>query len=88
MLSESSRNGTDISAALRIVKAEGALNFSAVLWDSKAALVGFEALRLTFETGADAPQDKLGQSPKLRERDCVVFHTPSSKQDLSVEGKR
>ena len=83
-----------VSTALAIplksgtVSAEGDLDFRGTLGVDKEAPVGFEEIRLRFEVGTDAPQDKLDLLLKLTERYCVVFQTISSKPELTVSARR
>ena len=57
------------------VIAEGDLDFRGTLGVDKETPVGFAEIRLRFEVGTDAPQDKLDQLLKLTERYCVVYQT-------------
>ena len=57
------------------VRAEGDLDFRGTLGVDKEASVGFSEIRLRFEVGTDAPQDKLDLLLKLTERYCVVYQT-------------
>lgn len=57
------------------VHAEGDLDFRGTLGVDKAAIVGFEAIRLRFDITSDAPQEKIDQLLRLTERYCVVFQT-------------
>ncbi len=59
------------------VIAEGDLDFRGTLGVDKEAPVGFSEIRLRFEVGTDAPQDKLDLLLKLTERYCVVYQTIS-----------
>jgi uncharacterized OsmC-like protein len=68
-----------------VVRAEGDLDFRGTLGVDKAAPVGFQSIRLTFEVETDADQEKLDQLLKLTERYCVVFQTLNRKPDLAVE---
>ena len=67
------------------VKAEGDLDFRGTLGVDKAAPVGFQSIRLTFEVDTDAEPEKLDQLLKLTERYCVVFQTLNRKPELAVE---
>ena len=66
------------------VRAEGDLDFRGTLGVDKAAPVGFQSIRLTFEVDTDAEPEKLDQLLKLTERYCVVFQTLNNKPDLSA----
>ena len=71
-----------------IVIAEGDLDFRGTLGVDKEAPVGFEEIRLRFEVGTDAPQDKLDLLLKLTERYCVVYQTIRNGPKVSVSMKR
>jgi uncharacterized OsmC-like protein len=71
-----------------VVRAEGDLDFRGTLGVDKAAPVGFQSIRLTFELDTDAEPEKLDQLLKLTERYCVVFQTLNNKPDLKVELRR
>ena len=83
-----------VSTALAIplksgtVSAEGDLDFRGTLGVDKEAPVGFEEIRLRFEVGTDAPQDKLDLLLKLTERYCVVYQTIKNGPKVSVSMKR
>ena len=70
------------------VIAEGDLDFRGTLGVDKEASVGFEEIRLRFEVGTDAPQDKLDLLLKLTERYCVVYQTIKNGPKVSVSMKR
>lgn len=70
------------------VIAEGDLDFRGTLGVAKEAPVGFEEIRLRFEVGTDAPQDKLDLLLKLTERYCVVYQTIKNGPKVSVTMKR
>ena len=70
------------------VIAEGDLDFRGTLGVDKEAPVGFEEIRLRFEVGTDAPQDKLDLLLKLTERYCVVYQTIKHGPQVSVSMKR
>src|SRR3954462_15298415 len=70
------------------VIAEGDLDFRGTLGVDKEAPVGFEEIRLRFEVGTDAPQDKLDLLLKLTERYCVVYQTIKNGPKISVSMKR
>ena len=71
-----------------VVIAEGDLDFRGTLGVAKEAPVGFEEIRLRFEVGTDAPQDKLDLLLKLTERYCVVYQTIKNGPKVSVSMKR
>jgi uncharacterized OsmC-like protein len=68
-----------------IVSAEGDLDFRGTLGVAKDAPVGFRQIRLCFDIGTDAPQDKLDQLLKLTERYCVVYQTIKSGPPVDVK---
>ena len=70
------------------VSAEGDLDFRGTLGVAKDAPVGFAQIRLTFDVGTDAPQDKLDLLLKLTERYCVVYQTIKNGPKVSVSMKR
>ena len=70
------------------VEAEGDLDFRGTLGVDKEAPVGFEEIRLRFEVGTDAPQDKLDLLLKLTERYCVVYQTIRNGPKVTVSMKR
>src|SRR5688500_5372799 len=70
------------------VIAEGDLDFRGTLGVDKETPVGFEEIRLRFEVGTDAPQDKLDLLLKLTERYCVVYQTIKNGPKVSVSMKR
>ena len=78
----------EIDLRAGVVKAEGDLDFRGTLGVAKEAPVGFEEIRLRFEVGTDAPQDKLDLLLKLTERYCVVYQTIKNGPKISVSMKR
>ena len=70
------------------VRAEGDLDFRGTLGVDKEAPVGFAEIRLRFEVGTDAPQDKLDLLLKLTERYCVVYQTIKNGPKITVTMKR
>src|SRR5471032_2864888 len=66
------------------VTAEGDLDFRGTLGVDKEAPVGFAEIRLRFDVGTDAPQDKLDLLLKLTERYCVVYQTIKNSPKISV----
>ena len=50
--------------------------------------VGFAAIRLRFDVGTDAPQEKLDQLLKLTERYCVVYQTIKNGPPVEVTMRR
>ena len=71
-----------------IVTAEGDLDFRGTLGVDKEAPVGFAEIRLRFDVGTEAPQDKLDQLLKLTERYCVVYQTIKSGPPVAVSLQR
>src|ERR1700755_1750455 len=70
------------------VIAEGDLDFRGTLGVDKEAPVGFAEIRLRFDVGTDAPQDKLDLLLKLTERYCVVYQTIKNGPKVSVSMQR
>ena len=70
------------------VIAEGDLDFRGTLGIDKETPVGFAEIRLRFEVGTDAPQDKLDLLLKLTERYCVVYQTIRNGPKVSVSMRR
>ncbi len=66
------------------VTAEGDLDFRGTLGVDKETPVGFAAIRLRFDVGTDAPQEKLDLLLKLTERYCVVYQTIKNGPKVSV----
>src|SRR5882757_6950063 len=54
----------------------------------KEAPVGFAEIRLRFDVGTDAPQEKLDLLLKLTERYCVVYQTIKNGPNVAVSMKR
>jgi uncharacterized OsmC-like protein len=81
---------TALEIPLRIatVSAEGDLDFRGTLGVAKDAPVGFAQIRLRFDVGTDASQEKLDQLLKLTERYCVVYQTIKSGPPVEVTLKR
>ena len=83
-----------VSTALAIplksgqVSAEGDLDFRGTLGVDKEAPVGFAEIRLRFDVGTEAPQDKLDLLLKLTERYCVVYQTIKNGPKVSVTMQR
>jgi len=78
----------DVPLKAGTVMAEGDLDFRGTLGVDKEAPVGFAEIRLRFEVGTDAPQDKLDLLLKLTERYCVVYQTIKNGPKVSVSMKR
>ncbi len=57
------------------VLAEGDLDFRGTLGVSKAAPVGFKAIRLSFTLDCAATTEQMESLAKLTERYCVVYQT-------------
>ena len=70
------------------VIAEGDLDFRGTLGVDKEAPVGFAEIRLRFDVGTDAPQEKLDLLLKLTERYCVVYQTIKNGPKVSVTMRR
>src|SRR5205807_4587200 len=70
------------------VIAEGDLDFRGTLGVDKQAPVGFAEIRLRFEVGTDAPQDKLDLLLNLTERYCVVYQTIKNGPKVTSSMKR
>jgi uncharacterized OsmC-like protein len=66
------------------VAAEGDLDFRGTLGVDKETPVGFAAIRLRFDVGTDAPQEKLDLLLKLTERYCVVYQTIKNGPKVTV----
>src|ERR1700756_2177904 len=78
----------DIPLRSGVVSAEGDLDFRGTLGVAKDAPVGFAHIRLSFDVGTDAPQEKLDQLLKLTERYCVVYQTIKSGPSVAVKLQR
>ncbi len=70
------------------VIAEGDLDFRGTLGVDKEAPVGFAGIRLRFDVGTDAPQEKLDQLLKLTERYCVVYQTIKNGPPIEITMRR
>ncbi len=70
------------------VIAEGDVDFRGTLGVDKEAPVGFAEIRLRFDVGTDAAQDKLDLLLKLTERYCVVYQTIKNGPKVSVSMQR
>lgn len=66
------------------VFAEGDLDFRGTLGIDREALVGFTAIRLSFELETDADEEQLRTLMKLTERYCVVYQTLATGPELST----
>jgi len=83
-----------VSTALEIplrsatVSAEGDLDFRGTLGVAKDVPVGFAQIRLRFDVGTDASQEKLDQLLTLTERYCVVYQTIKTGPSVEVTLKR
>ena len=66
------------------VEASAELDVRGTLGVDKEAPVGFREIRLRFDVGTDAPQDKLDLLLKLTERYCVVYQTIKNGPKVSV----
>jgi uncharacterized OsmC-like protein len=74
----------DVPLSRGDVVAEGDLDFRGTLGIDKETPVGFREIRLRFDVGTDAPQDKLDLLLKLTERYCVVYQTIKNGPKVSV----
>ncbi|MFQ3458934.1 OsmC family protein [Bradyrhizobium sp. UFLA01-814] len=81
---------TAVEVPLKVgnVFADGDLDFRGTLGVDKETPVGFREIRLRFEIGTDAPQDKLDLLLKLTERYCVVYQTIKNGPKVSVTMQR
>src|SRR2546423_724054 len=75
----------DIPLKSGMVSAEGDLDFRGTLGVAKDAPVGFAQIRLRFEVGTDASQEKLDPLPKLTGRFCVVYQPHKSGPPIEVK---
>jgi uncharacterized OsmC-like protein len=88
MLLESVATAIEVELTKGNVIAEGDLDFRGTLGVDKEAPVGFAEVRLRFEVGTGAAQDKLDLLQKLTERYCVVYQTIKNGPKVSVSMKR
>ena len=70
------------------VNADGVVDFRGTLGVDRAAPVGFESIRLSFELETDAPDDKVKKLVELAERYCVVLQTLAKPPKLEVNVAR
>ena len=70
------------------VRAEGDVDFRGTLAVSKDALVGFRAIRLTFDVDTDASDEQLAALTRLTERYCVVWQSLRQPPEGSVSVTR
>ena len=87
-MSSAVATAVDVPLKTGSIIAEGDLDIRGTLGVDKEAPVGFEEIRLRFEVGTDAPQDKLDLLLKLTERYCVVYQTIKNGPKISVSMKR
>jgi uncharacterized OsmC-like protein len=66
------------------LRAEGDLDFRGTLGVDREAPVGFQAIRLSIETGAALSEEQKATLLKLTERYCVVFQTLRRSPELGV----
>ncbi|KWV57668.1 peroxiredoxin [Bradyrhizobium macuxiense] len=78
----------EVSLKTGHVSAEGDLDFRGTLGVDKEAPVGFREIRLRFDVGTDAPQDRLDLLLKLTERYCVVYQTIKNGPKVTVSMQR
>ncbi len=74
--------GVDVRAGQ--VRAEGDLDFRGTLGVDKEAVVGFSAIRLSFELDTDAEDEQLTTLCRLTERYCVVYQTLARGPEVST----
>jgi uncharacterized OsmC-like protein len=77
-----------ISVSSGHVRAEGDLDFRGTLGVDRDALVGFSAIRLSFELNTDADDEQLAALQRLTERYCVVYQTLTAAPALSTTFQR
>ncbi len=70
------------------VHVEGDLDFRGTLGVSKAAPVGFSAIRLNFELDTDASEEQLQTLLKLSERYCVIYQTLKQPPQVTLSQRR
>jgi uncharacterized OsmC-like protein len=73
-----------IAIAGGTVRAEGDLDFRGTMAVDRDALVGFAAIRLSFELDSAASPDELDALLKATERYCVVYQTLARPPQLSL----
>ncbi|HKM88066.1 MAG TPA: OsmC family protein [Xanthobacteraceae bacterium] len=78
----------DVPLRSGAVSAEGDLDARGALGVAKDAPVGFTHIRLRFDLGTDAPQEKLDQLLKLTERYCVVYQTIKNGPPVEISARR
>jgi len=66
------------------VRAEGDLDFRGTMGVDRAAPVGFQAIRLSFDLESDASAEELDKVVAATERYCVVLQTLAQSPELSV----
>jgi uncharacterized OsmC-like protein len=66
------------------VRAEGDLDFKGTMAVDRQALVGFSAIRLSFELESDASPEELDELVATTERYCVVYQTLAQPPTLTV----
>jgi len=81
--------GTALGIAVQgTVTAEGELDFRGTLGVDREAPVGFRAIRVRFDLGADADDARMAKLIELTERYCVVLQTLTGSAALSTEWSR
>jgi uncharacterized OsmC-like protein len=73
-----------IALTKAVVSADGLLDFRGTLGVDRAAPVGFESIKISFEIATDAPDDKVKKLVELTERYCVVLQTLAKPPKLEV----
>jgi len=66
------------------ITAEGDLDFRGTLAVSKEAVVGFTAVRLSFDLDTDASAEQVDTLLRLTERYCVVYQTLAHPPQLAM----
>jgi uncharacterized OsmC-like protein len=73
--------GIDVTGSVR---ADGDLDFRGTLGVDRDALVGFSAIRLSFDLQSQASEHDLATLLRLTERYCVVYQTLANSPTLTV----
>jgi uncharacterized OsmC-like protein len=73
--------GIDVTGSVR---ADGDLDFRGTLGVDRDALVGFSAIRLSFDLQSEASEQDLATLLRLTERYCVVYQTLANSPTLTV----
>jgi uncharacterized OsmC-like protein len=67
-----------------VVHVEGDVDFRGTLGVDRDVPVGFQRIRLTFDTDTDANPEQLATLLKLTERYCVVLQTLRTQPEITV----